>query len=294
MNAPTANPSATTFTPTLSGLTIDTLPASDRSSSVFYAPAGCSPACTAPLAEEVTATDAKPRAEQYNALNFPLLTLAESLNDIEQLRIATGNRLRQLAEVADARELASLQAMVDGFAVIEKQAIRDLERAAKCHPLGAWIMATKGIGLKQGARLLAAIGNPYWNAAADRPRRGPAELWAYCGYHVLHPGDDRPDCDTPCCHVVAGVAPRLKKGQRANWNSAARMRAFLVAESCMKKPDSPYRPIYDTGRTKYAAVPDLTLIVQHRRALRLVAKAVLRDLYLEAKRWHEASTPNHR
>lgn len=98
-----------------------------------------------------------------------------------------------------------------------------------------------------------------------------------------------------------GVAARRRKGQRANWSTAAKTRAYLIAESCLKQAKSPYRAVYDTGRAKYAdavhtvdcaqckAKPGepLKLGHQHARAMRLASKAILRDLWVEAKRLHE-------
>lgn len=216
------------------------------------------------------------RAAEYDALNLPLIVLAENLHDIELTRIAMGNRLRQLQALdAGSGDIEVLADIAEGMAQLEHQVVLRLRRAMRAHPLGPWVKRSKGVGEKQAARLLAAIGNPCWNSLHDRPRRGPAELWAYCGYHVVH--DDG---------GTVGVAPRRRKGQRSNWNTAARTRAYLVAESCMKSLGGEYRAVYDLGRAKYAGLP--TLKHEHNRALRLVSKAVLRDIYLEARAWHEA------
>lgn len=262
------------------------------------------------------------RVEEYDRLNFPLICLAENLHDIETTRISMGNRMRQLAEQGGDQEVARLTLLHDGLAALEHQAVLDLQRAMRAHPLGPWVKRSRGVGEKQAARLLAAIGNPYWNSLHERPRRGPAELWAYCGYHVISsvdhrrldahtsavdgraplPASHRPSVAhtsiaggqpraTPTDHEggdplmpsVGGVAPKRRKGQKSNWNSAARMRAYLVAESCMKSSGD-YRQVYDDGRAKYA---ELSKGHAHNRALRLVAKAVLRDIWIEARVWHE-------
>lgn len=209
------------------------------------------------------------RAAEYAHLNLPLLSMAESLHDLERTRIATANRLRQLRDSnATDVELTVLATLAADLERVEHQLVLAVQRAMRKHPLGAWVKRSKGVGEKQAARMLAAIGDPYWNAAAHRPRRGPAELWAYCGYHV-----------------VEGQSPRRRKGQRANWNDAARMRTYLVAVSCMKSSGE-YRAIYEAGRERYAGLPAGHA---HNRALRLVGKAILRDVFLEAKAWHEAA-----
>lgn len=282
---------------------------------------------TPPPAKVVPAPEAAPRVAEYDALNLPLICLAENLTDIESARISMANRHRQLAELdAGQADIRRLAALIEGLEQLEHVAVLDLQRAMRAHPLGPWVKRSKGVGEKQAARLLASIGNPYWNSLHQRPRRGPAELWAYCGYHVISPdgqsgaaahprhavggpllpvdpkrSDVRSRCvdgqssatptdparpSTPGEHV-GGVAPKRRKGQRSNWNSTARTRAYLVAESCMKSREGTYRPDYDKGRSKYSGLPDGHA---HNRALRLVAKAVLRDIFLEAKKWHEAAS----
>lgn len=282
---------------------------------------------TPPPARTIPTSTVWTRVAEYDALNLPLICLAENLTDIESARISMANRHRQLAELdAGQADIRRLAALIEGLEQLEHVAVLDLQRAMRAHPLGPWVKRSKGVGEKQAARLLASIGNPYWNSLHQRPRRGPAELWAYCGYHVISPDGQvkggthspgavggpllpasRTSCDahpttaggqssaTPSHQVgpdalatpVAGVAPKRRKGQRANWNSTARTRAYLVAESCMKSREGTYRPDYDKGRSKYSGLPDGHA---HNRALRLVAKAVLRDIFLEAKAWHEAAS----
>ena len=210
------------------------------------------------------------RAELYDALSDKLLFLAETLSDVEGVRIGMQNRLRQFVadDVASEHEVALLSSLVEQQAKLEHEIVLELRRVMRRHPLGPWVARSKGVGEKQAARMLAAIGNPYWNDAHRRPRRGPAELWAYTGYHVL--GD--------------GAAARRRKGQRANWNATAKMRTFLVAESCMKSKGD-YRQVYEAGRAKYA---DLPAGHAHNRALRLVGKAILKDVWREARDWHHA------
>ncbi len=230
---------------------------------------------------------------------------AESLNDIERTRIATSHRVAAwdrapenggLGLPTDLPEYTRLVAIHDAMLAAEKLATKELARALRRHPLGQWVKATCGVGEKQGARLIAAIGDPYIKPARivegevvedPRPRRGPAERWAYCGYK---PGQ------------------RRTRGERSNWNAEAKMRARLVAESCMKATSSPYRAVYDAARAKHvAAVHDspcpqcgpagrparagspLSLGHQHARALREVAKAVLRDLFVAARDARQAS-----
>jgi hypothetical protein len=194
-----------------------------------------------------------------------LFVLADTLDDLERMWIATENRVRaaeQTKGLAGTSALDSLTALVDALKALEGSATRDVQRAMRAHPLGGFATRTIGIGHKQLARLLAATGDPAWNANEGRARRGPAELWAYCGY-------------------VPGQ--RRRKGVKSNWNGEAKKRAYLIAESCVKHRSSPYRPVYDAARANWADhdVPDGH---KHAHAMRLVAKAVLRDLWKEARR----------
>jgi len=105
----------------------------------------------------------------------------------------------------------------------------------------------------------------------------------------------------------AGIAPTHQRGEKGNWNTTARTRLWLIADKCIQITTSPYRPLYDTGRTKYtdAIHPSpckrcgpknnpaetgtpLSLGHQHARARRLIMKAILKDLWTEAKQLHNA------
>jgi hypothetical protein len=102
------------------------------------------------------------------------------------------------------------------------------------------------------------------------------------------------------------VAPKRQRGQRANWSTVAKTRAFLVAESCIKQRTSPFRAVYDGTRAKYADAVHAVECVRcgpkgspapagsplsdghkHARALRAVSKAVLKEMWRESARLHE-------
>lgn len=232
-------------------------------------------------------------------LRSPVLKIAaDVLDDLERVRIANENRLRQMTrpidevdedgenrgfgltlEHPDVKRLADL---VEGLTAAEKHAERNLTTVLKEHPLGAWIKAQRGIGDKQGARLLAAVGDPYWNTLHNRPRL-VSELWSYCGY---------------------GDAARQvrRRGEKANWSASAKMRAYLVSVSIVKA-GGPWREIYDAARESYEdavhtteckrcgpsgkpAQPGSPISAghQHARALRIVSKEVLKGLWLESRR----------
>lgn len=246
----------------------------------------------------------------------PLLALAaDVLDDLERIRIANENRLRQLTRSAEdgfglsiddpnVRAIVSLVAGMNCKSTVladlgwerpakkrgqpcclEHEAESNLTRLLRNHPLGPWVKQARGVGEKQAARLLAAIGDPYWNTLHNRPRL-VSELWSYAGY-----GD--------------AAAQVRKRGQKSNWSTAAKMRAYLVSVSIIKA-GGPYREVYDAARAKYdgavhaveckrcgpagkpAAVGSpISAGHQHGRALRAVSKELLRDLWREAQRLHE-------
>jgi hypothetical protein len=247
--------------------------------------------------------------------------MARVLDDIEGQRKAIANRLRILTASEpdsdgvvrgfdlddDHPSVAALSAFLLALAGekgnrkeqpgVEYQITRELERSMKAHPLGPWVMAQQGVGLKQAARLLASIGDPYWNTLHDRPRT-VSELWAYCGYK---PGQKR------------------QKGVRSNWSNDAKMRAWNVVQSIIKtrNPEcrdghidtcscSPWRVLWDErravtegqlhdaecvrcGPSGKPAQPGSPKSLAHLKADadRYVAKRLLRELWRESKRLHE-------
>jgi hypothetical protein len=271
-----------------------------------------------------------PRSPQDALLGL----LAEFLGDFEDLRIRQENRLRQLTrsvEDSDGEErgfgldeshptVALVSAIVAKLVEVEADATKALEKATKAHPFGPWIAHMKGVGLKQGGRLLGAIGDPYWHPLYDRPRM-PSELWSYTGYGVW-----RTDADgeiNPQAPGDFGIAPHRRKGHKSNWSDAGKMRVYLVSTACIKQLDreckefgrnkhlpgcgcSPYRIVYDATRVKYENALHRTPCKRcgpsgkpaevgsplsdghkHGIATRAVSKAILLALWLEGQRLRE-------
>lgn len=288
-----------------------------------------------------------------------LYTAAALVDDLERVRIGAGNRVGVLTRsepdedgvmrgfgLSEAHpQVAVMLGLGDGLAELEHKAVLALQRAMRGNPLAGWVKSTVGVGEKQAARLLAAIGDPYWNTLHDRPRT-VSELWAYCGLHVLpvdhresdaHGGtvdrdqtsgsqscrgthgttaagsDFRTDRtltgthegrvgaeqagDSDLTNLVTrtadassvGVAAKRQKGQQANWSTWGKTRAYLVAVSCVKQLQSPYRVVYLARREHTAGThPDWTPGHSHNDALRITAKAILRDLWCAARDIHVA------
>jgi hypothetical protein len=231
----------------------------------------------------------------------PLLgNLAATVDDLEMVRKAAENRLRQLTRTGvdkdgtsrgfglpeDHLSVQAATVIVDGLKRVEHQAILLLQRQLRTHPLHPWIKAQNGLGEKTVARLLAAIQDPYWNDRHDRPRT-VGELFKFCG--------------------VAGPGQRKRKGERVTWSPEARMRLHVIIEPIVKNRRSPYRAVYDQARVKYAEKTHTEVCVrcgpagkpalvgspwppahQHAAAMRLVKRAVLRGLWEESRRLHGA------
>ena len=229
---------------------------------------------------------------------------ADVLDDLEKTRNANANRLRILTrdeadsdgehrgfglteEHPDVAQMAAIVASLDGLV---KEATKSLERRVRKHPLGPWIKAQRGVGDKTAGRLLAAIGDPYWNTLHDRPRT-VSELWAFAGLHTN--GES---------------AARRQKGVKANWSTNAKTRAWLVIESCMKqinpacKQDdaigvhedgcgcSPYRIVIDERRQRTREThPDWTPGHSLNDAMRIASKELLKDLWIQARDLHHAA-----
>jgi len=238
-----------------------------------------------------------------------LAILADAVDDLERVKTATDNRVRSLQQVkglTGTPEEMQMLALADSISASEAMAVKELVRAMKDHPLGPWVKSMKGVGEKQAARLLAAIGDPYWHPVHERPRR-VSELIALCGYHV-----------------VDGESPRHRKGVKSNWNNVARSRLFVIVESCMKSGIrtvdgekvgiTPYGELYLAARAKYADAVHEHQCQNHKkpparsngcgtqanpewgapgsplrdghvdmRARRIVAKQILKDMWKEAQ-----------
>jgi hypothetical protein len=252
----------------------------------------------------------------------PTLEMAANIvDDMERVRIANENRLRQLTRDTedddgetrglglpiDHPDVARLAGIVEGLTQLEDDAIKNLQKVVRRHPLWtSFLKAQKGVGEKQAGRLLAAIGDPYWHIPYDRPRT-VSELWAYCGYHVL-PGthitldthvthgagiqtstssNTHPRADN---HVSYGVAARRTRGQKVNWNPDAKMRAYLIGAQCQRYLDSPYRIVTDQRRAHTAIThPEWTPGHSLNDGIRVATKTFLKDLWIASRDIHEGA-----
>lgn len=247
---------------------------------------------------------------RWRDVGAALVVLADQLDDVESARVRVANQYQSLTTERDennpqgkgfAPDSYPAELLGDRLAKLvdeEKATTKLLEEAVREHPLGEWIASRKGIGEKTIGRLLAIVENPAWHPVHGRPR-GLRELYAYCGMAV-----------------VDGRSPRRTRGVQGNWNVKARTRLFVIAQGAIKGHGYDFRPFYDEGRERYAEAvhrvecrnslpPNPQKAVngcgtkvhpewgevgtpwrpahQDRGALRLVAKAVLRDMWETAR-----------
>lgn len=224
---------------------------------------------------------------------------AEIYADFQQFRIAATNRAERGGVPPE-----EFEGLLEGLSGQENVLKKDLQaryRAAVPERLRTWQAETKGLGEHTFARLLGLLGDPlmahpwHWEGKGRAERhlvpdppyeRTVGQLWAYCGV-----GDSsrRRKSGMDVEDALACGSPRL------------RALLFVIAEGCMKNRQSPYRRIYDDrravtaerehaapcvrcGRTGHPAEAGTPWKDAHKHAdaLRIVAKEVLRDLWLTA------------
>lgn len=206
------------------------------------------------------------------ALHVLLSHYTSQLDDAMRLRLAVGNRIGAMGREGIAPEfLEPMGQQADMLLALEKAAKRMVERKMREHPMAGWVKETQGISLYGFARLFGATGPLDRFATVSK-------LWAYMGLHVSD-----------------GEAPRRRKGELAGFSSRKRSTAIQMAEGPIKV-GGPYRLIYDAARADYDNRPwcgrcrpagsnepreHCTDGHAHARARRLVAKAMLRDMWVE-------------
>jgi len=273
-----------------------------RPGDTHFAGAGSGGDPTPPPAKNAATPSLAPRG-----VDSLLLIIADQLDDIENSRIAANNRWHALTTTSgdfgkginpNLPEAQAVRRHADELERLEHQMTLTLQRVVRQHPLHDWIKRSRGVGEKQAARLLAAIGDP-------ATRTNPSQLWAYCGLHVVN-----------------GQAPTRRRGEKGNWNDEARKRVWVIAEACVKagvrKSDdvddalfydtngryalSDYGQVYLDAREKHndalhqhpcvrcgpkghPAEPGTPLSRSHQqaRAYRAVMKQILLDLWREAR-----------
>jgi len=238
------------------------------------------------------------------ARDLQLRWLTDHLSHLEKTRIAINNRLMAIRAGGELPlpELIDQQAFMDVVMAEEKRATKRLETAMQDHPYGPFVANVPGLGYKTIGRLVGIVGDPYWHPEHDRPRT-VSELWAYCGLNPTAPP------------AMRGMT---QQDARARGNRQARAMLYVIS-SVVIRYDNVYREVYDKRRAhtierihvtncRNTIVPRAHAPAgsngcattahpewgatgspwrkghQHSDGLRVVAKTLLKDLWLYGRR----------
>jgi hypothetical protein len=257
----------------------------------------CSNPITRPPARAMSApnpkpaTNAAPTAASNPKMRTParvvmlesIRSLGGLLDDLEQARKSNGLRIGAI-ERSHGSAFPALHAVNGGLERVEHEAELALKRLWRTHPLAPWAKGVHGLGEKSIARLIALIGDP-----ADRVN--PAKLFAYCGH---------------------GKPARRAKGMTqvelfALGKPRAKSQVWLISCSFIKCGNPEYRAIYDEARERVAEKRHEAACKpckakagdpwkpghQQAHALRVVGRAFLLDLWIEARAGHEDLESHH-
>lgn len=194
--------------------------------------------------------------------------MGRTLDDLEKLRIQHINR--RGAFERDYQLQLPPDDVMESLLNAEGEALRELLRLWRQHPLAPWAKQIRGIGEKSIARLIAEIGDP-----ADRAT--VSQLWAYCGYD-------------PNRRHRRGMSQEEALGCG---NPRAKKQCWLIATALLKSgvrstEDGDRYPI-SPGGERYLSVKTAELEKgctnghAHNRALRILAKDFLRDLWIASR-----------
>ncbi len=224
--------------------------------------------------------------------------VARQFQDTQQARIRAENRYRSATKRDEhidpsfTEPFLLMQQAEDMYGKILRKHYRQVVHPA----IKAWVEATDGLGEHTMGRLLGEIGEPgiafpaHWEEnpealwAKEGKRsiifeepfsRGVRQLWAYCGF-----GD-------PERRRRKGMAQEDALGLG---NPLAKTLAWNIAADCIKLngvPDkngrrrarSPYRVYYEQTKKRFEAERDWTPGHIKNSCERLVAKAILKDLW---------------
>jgi hypothetical protein len=187
---------------------------------------------------------------------------ARELLEVQKLRIAQGNRVAAMEREGLAEEwIAFARDTHDLLAKKERQLNAYLGKQAKRHPMGPWVERQRGIGLPGFARLVGLTGPLDRFATVSK-------LWAYLGMHT-----------------VDGLAPRRRKGERANWSHQGRVLCCQIGESIVKMgKGGEYREAYDRKKADYEERrPEWTPAHRHAAARRYAVKLLLKRAWVESR-----------
>jgi len=233
-----------------------------------------------------------------------LRVLAATLDDLQQMRIMTGNRIAA-AERRYGDALPHLYEALDPLSDAEHRAELMLKRVWRSHPLAPWAKAIPGCGEKLIARLVAVIGEPSLRAVGHwaRTEEDGERVWVVEGYEERSAGELLAYCGhgDPARSVRRSSMTQEEVFKQGN--PAAKLAAWKLGYQFMRTPSSPYRATYLAERERYLhklhgracvrcgprgrpALPGTPWSENHKHnaAIRNTTHAFLIDLWRESRR----------
>jgi hypothetical protein len=163
--------------------------------------------------------------ERMKRLKHPRLRiLAETLYDVQKLRIATSNRLVMYEEKLDIIPpilAAKLHAIVSDLEREEASLLAMVEEELEAIPVWQWLKTIKGIGAAMAGGVIARI---------DDISKSPhvSSLWRLAGLHVEN-----------------GEAPRRRRGEKAPWDWKLRSHMWKVRNQLLRARNEFYTDWYN-------------------------------------------------
>jgi hypothetical protein len=154
--------------------------------------------------------------------------LVETYYDVQQLRLASQNRIRAAVGHGLHEESAKeLLDFVDEHMEVQESRLKGMvQKQIGGEPLWKeWLSGVKGVGPCIAGGLMAWLGDCSQFETVSK-------VWAFCGMHVLN-----------------GEAPKRKRGQKVNWNPTLRTLCWKAGKSFVMVGDG-YRALYEQEKTR--------------------------------------------
>lgn len=211
----------------------------------------------------------------------PLIDLRD--RTVQKNRIAFQHRVTAVEQGRDTVDPVTHDLLIryrDRFVDLEEELDKDIIEIAREIPIIEEMVEVKGVGFMLAAKLVAMI---------DIERcKTVSSLWRFSGFGVVPfcPKCEKyldiqlercPECDSE----VIRRAERLRKGEKAHYNTRLKTYCWQVGTSFLKSGSS-YRDIYDKAREQYDKREDWTDLHRHRAAMRKMIKVFLQHFWL---RW---------
>ena len=200
-------------------------------------------------------------------------------------RIAFQHRVTAIEQGRDDADPVTHDLLIryrDRFIALEEELDGDITEIAKDIPIIGRLVEVKGLGFMLSAKLVAMVDIERCNTISA--------LWRFAGFGVV---PFCPDCEKwlpiqlekcpECKAKVINRAERLRKGEKAHYNTRLKTYCWQIGSSFLKS-GSPYRSIYDKAREHYEKREDWSDLRRHRAAMRKMIKVFLQHFWLT---WRE-------